>query len=285
MTAIVTHIRHKFSLESKEFAEIKKRLDDYFTKFYANKRQMPPNISKKEALNRIMSSETNLIRVLHEYELGYSTSKDEERFCIDVAPPVELQQYNYYISKYLSANSSLKKGYTLQGKLAEAADFLIFKHILHYLRIDIPMFFNEKSLRYGGDGRYDFHFGKFRLDPKHRDESTGHGLLLSHNLVESSGVDDDVIFIHNTNCGSFKQGSKINKDIMNMNMPDAMKALETINPISMVGWTNFRQFKEEMEKGNVNKLYHSYCLDDLYNIKELITMIAEDQIEEENIFG
>ena len=286
MTATVTPIKNEtFSLESPEFATIKKRLNDYFARFYENKRQMPPGADKKSILKKILSDETNFIRVLHEYEMGHSSAKGGERFCIDISPPVELQQYTYYISKYLSVNSSLKEEYTLQGKLAESSNFLILKHILHYCRINVPMLFNEKSLRYGGDGGYDFHFGKFRLDSKHRDEGTGHGLLVNKNLVNRNGIDDDVILIHNTNSGSFKQGSKINKDIMDLSMADAMKALEMINPISMVGWTTFKRFKEEKNKGNLQEMRYSYCMDDILNIKDLIAMIVEDQIDEEDIFG
>jgi len=286
MTATVTPIKHGFSLSSPRFAYIKQRLDDYFERFYDGRRQMPPDIPKKEMLNRILSNDENLARVLHEYGMRWCYARGKDRFCIEIVPPAEIQQYVYYISKYLLQSSpTLKHSYTLQGKFAEAADFLIFKHILHYFRINIPMLFNEIPRRYGGDGGYDFHMGKFRLDPKHHDESVGHGLFVNIKLVDKSRLDDDVIIVHNTNSASFRQGPKLNSEIMSMPIDDALKSLELLNPISMVGWTTFKRFKSELAHGRVAEKKHSYCMDDVVNIKELIRMIVEDQIDEESIFG
>ena len=102
---------HVFSLESPEFLSIKTKLSEYLSAFYSNKRRIPPTANKREVLRLLQDNDENLFRVLHEYDLGFALKDGKLR--INVAQPTQMQQYIYYISKYIIQNAKLKPGYTL----------------------------------------------------------------------------------------------------------------------------------------------------------------------------
>ncbi len=280
---------HVFSLESEEFLNIKNELEDYLHRFYQNKRRIPSGANKRDILRLLKESDDNLFRVLHEYDLGFALKDGKLR--VNVAQPVQMQKYIYYISKYIIQNAKLKPGYTLQGKLAESASFLMFKNILHYFRIEIPMDFNEKSFSHGGDGGYDYTLGKRRFDAKHRDESFGKGLAINDagefiNAALKAGY-GDVVLVHTANISSTRAGNRINNEIMNAPLEEALARLSSeINPISVVGWTTIEEFFQKMENGELTNLKYSVCMDHPNDIRELIYQVIEDQIEcESHLFG
>ena len=282
-------ITYDYSLESPEFVDIKNDLNQYLDGFYLHKRQMPPGAHRKDILQLLKNNDDDLFRVIHEYDMGFALKNGKLR--INIAQPTQMQKYIYYISKYILQNAKLKPGYTLQGKLAESASFLMFKNILHYFRIEIPMDFNENSFSHGGDGGYDFTIGKRRFDAKHRDESFGKGLAINNagefiNAAIMAGY-GDVVLVHTTNISSVKTGNAINQEIMNAPLNEALARLSSeINPISIVGWTTINDFHTEMENKQLTMLKFSVCMDEPRDIRDLIFKVVEDQIEcESHLFG
>lgn len=276
-----------YSLESKQFKELEKKIKIYTEISYIGKRRISQRIPPEE-LTLLFRKDLhkNMRRFLHEYGMSYTKSKKDKLF-FQSELNADWLQYILYVCKFLCDRSSgLKPDYTFQGKNAEGVVMGTFNSWLRYWRIPTALTFSNKSFMYGGDGGADFKFGSYKFDVKFRDDGPNTGLILDQAFLDRS--EDDVILVFCTNSTTIKLGHSFTKKLQQRQFDDVAEILrEQVFPLAIVGWISIGEFKARCthRSGSPTSGRNSrWVVDDLNDISELFMAVVEDQICSSDLF-
>jgi hypothetical protein len=275
---------HKYSLYKTDYINLEDDVNRFFTNFYADKRQVFESVDKARSFLYFEKDlRDNMKMVLHEYNMGYLEHNDVLKITAELPP--ELQKYVVYLTKFQCERSdSLKPGYTIQGKNAEAITTFALNNFLHFFGIKNKIKMNVKSYRYGGDGGYDLSIGKFRFDVKHRDDGPSHGLILRDRFLEMAK--DDVILILVTNTTSIRLGDMFNKEMAKANFSEISEKLADQDlPMAITGWMSVKEYKEKKTPRGGAYSDGVWVVDKLNPITDLVLNIVKDQILSEGLIS